>query len=179
MLVQSVPRPSVRDDGTTTQPTCARTHLHAELHLVPLQAEVEEGDLGALHHGRHALRGARPREREAADEVGLEGGLAVALEDVDGAVFFWGCVCVGGGGGLVNNQSHQDADPRLITYTYTRTQKTHLTGYLVTFLPDSAASLSVLTDSTASTASFAKNSDSGPCVCVMIVFLGGLGLWKG
>lgn len=44
---------------------------------------------------------------------------------------------------------------------------TNLTGYLVIFLPDSAASLSVLTDNTASTASFAKNSDSGPCVCIL------------
>lgn len=57
---------------------------------MPLQAEVQQRDLGVLHHGGHALRGAGAREREAADEVGLEGGLAVALEDVDGAA----CVCV-------------------------------------------------------------------------------------
>lgn len=62
------------------------------------------------------------------------------------------------------------------TYIHAHTKKTHLTGYLVTFLPDSAASLSVLTDSTASTASFAKNSDSGPCVCDSGSGFGGFGL---
>mmetsp|Transcript_84410 Transcript_84410/g.239933 ORF Transcript_84410/g.239933 Transcript_84410/m.239933 type:complete len:371 (+) Transcript_84410:1071-2183(+) len=60
-------------------------HLDAHLHLVALEVEVEERNLGAVDTGRHLLRCAGAVEREAVDELGLEGGAAVALEDVDGA----------------------------------------------------------------------------------------------
>jgi hypothetical protein len=93
----------VCEETTSPPATHPPTHLHPQLELVPLQPKVQKGDLGPFDDGGHALRCPRAGEGEAVDEMGFHGGLAVALEDVDGAVWVWCVVWVcgmreGGGG---------------------------------------------------------------------------------
>jgi len=47
-------------------------HLHAELHLVPSQVEVEERELGLFHDFGHLLRRPDVVEREPVHQLGLQ-----------------------------------------------------------------------------------------------------------